>query len=347
MQFIYTNINTVHAALMDSFWGFKECAAVVPDSRLKEKFEKIAFERQRMIRELEIRAGATKSTSGSVKGSLTRTWTKIKSSISSGGIQHVLDDLAQEEASLRKTYDNALKSPAVDSALNGLLITHLRNIECHLSELRIICGEAKYSHKWDISTPSPTEVLKEKLQTTGHTISSKLSTTGAILKDKMVTTGGTIKDKLGLGQTQTTDTETEQTTTTTTSTGQNIKAQLQATGTAIKDKMASTGETISTKFSSSGPVIKDKLGLGQTDNMVEPTVNDTDTYPPTTGELIKDKLQTTGTSIKENLQTTGTSIKNKAQATGTTIKDKLGMGQTTQTQTDVDTAVNYSEVGRI
>jgi len=286
MQFIHTNINTVHAALLDSFWGFKECAAVVPDSRLKEKFEKISLERQRMIRELEIRGGATKSTSGSVKGSLTRTWTKIKSSISSGGIQHVLDDLAQEEANLRKTYDDALKSPGVDSAVNGLLITHLRNIECHLSELRIICGEAKYSHKWDIATPSTTEVFKEKLQTTGQTISSKLQTTGTALKDKMAITGQT-----------------------------------------ISTKMASTGQTISTKFSTSGAVIKDKLGFGQTntettDNMmIEPTVNDTDTYPPTTGEQIKDKLQTTGTSIKENLQ-----------ATGTSIKDKLGMGQTQQTE---------------
>jgi len=298
MQFIHTNINTVHAALLDSFWGFKECAAVVPDSRLKEKFEKISLERQRMIRELEIRGGATKSTSGSVKGSLTRTWTKIKSSISSGGIQHVLDDLAQEEANLRKTYDDALKSPGVDSAVNGLLITHLRNIECHLSELRIICGEAKYSHKWDIATPSTTEVLKEKLQTTGQTISSKLQTTGTALKGKMAVTGQT-----------------------------------------ISTKMASTGQTISTKFSSSGAVIKDKLGFGQTntesttdDMMIEPTVNDTDTYPPTTGEQIKDKLQTTGTTIKQNLQTTGTSIKENLQATGTSLKDKLGMGQTQQTE---------------
>lgn len=319
MQFIHTNINTVHAALLDSFWGFKECAAVVPDSRLKEKFEKIAFERQRMIRELEIRGGASKSTSGSMTGGLTRTWTKIKSSLSSGGVQHVLDDLAQEEASLRKTYDNALKSPAVDSALNGLLITHLRNIECHLSELRIICGEAKYSHKWDIATPSTTEVLKEKLQTTGQTISTKLSTTGATLKDKMASTGQT-----------------------------------------ISTKFSSSGAVIKDKFSTSGAVIKDKLGFGQThtetvDNMVEPSVNDTDTYPPTTVEQIKDKLPTmptgqqikdafpTGQQVKEKLQTTGTSIKENLQTTGTTIKDKLGMGQTQQQQTEFHTVNTTSD----
>jgi uncharacterized protein (TIGR02284 family) len=164
MQFSQTNINTVHAALADSYWGFKECASLVPDSTLKEKFKTISVERERMLLELEIRGGAAKSSSGSVKGSLSRTWTKIKSSISRG-VQHVLEDLAEEEASLKKTYDNALKSSACDSSLNGLLLMHLRNIECHLSELRIICGEAKYGNKWEVSThtPSPSEVRKKKI----------------------------------------------------------------------------------------------------------------------------------------------------------------------------------------
>jgi uncharacterized protein (TIGR02284 family) len=334
MQFIQTNINTVHAALTDSFWGFKECATVVPDTRLTEKFEKIALERESMLRELEIRGGATKSTSGSMKGSLTRTWTKIKSSLSSG-VQHVLDDLAQEEANLRKTYENALKSSSVDSALNGLLITHLRNIECHLSELRIICGEAKYSNKWDISTPSTGEVIKEKLQTTGHTISSKLSTTGTTLKGKMAgagetisskfsTSGVAIKDKLGLGQTSessssssTMDT-TVNTDSTQPTTGQNIKAKLQATGTAIKDNLQATGLAIKEKFSG-----------GQPTTTTTSTIN---TDQPTTGQQIKEKLQSTGTAIKDNVQ-----------ATGTTIKDKLGMGQSQQEDTTMNSNT-YSNV---
>jgi len=216
-----------------------------------------------MIRELEIRGGATKSEVGSVKGSLTRAWSKIKTSVSSG-VQHALDDLAQEEANLKKTYENALKSPACDSALNGLLFQHLRMIECQLSELRIICGEAKYGNKWDISTPSTGEKIKERLHTTGQTISSKFSATGATIKDTFSSTGATIKDKfhstsenisskfstsgttvkekLGLGQTQqtVTDVDNQPTITTTdqsTTTGQNIKEKLQATGTAIKDKL--------------------------------------------------------------------------------------------------------------
>jgi uncharacterized protein (TIGR02284 family) len=315
MQFIQTNINTVHAALTDSYWGFKECATVVPDTRLTEKFEKIALERESMLRELEIRGGATKSTSGSMKGSLTRTWTKIKSSLSSG-VQHVLEDLAQEEANLRKTYDNALKSSAVDSALNGLLITHLRNIECHLSELRIICGEAKYSNKWDVSTPSTGEVIKEKLHTTGQTISSKLSTTGATLKGKMAgagetisskfsTSGVAIKEKLGLGQTTEITTAVDTTVNTDTTqptTGQNIKAKLQATGTAIKE---------------TGLAIKEKFSGGQAT-----TTSTVNTDQPTTGQQIKEKLQSTGTAIKDNFQ-----------ATGTTIKDKLGMDHSQQEDT--------------
>jgi len=254
MQFIQTNINTVHTALLDSLWGFKECASVVPDQRLKEKFENIALDRERMLRELEIRGGATKSTSGSVKGSMSRTWTKIKSSLSSG-VQHVLDDLATEEANLRKTYNNALKSSACDSALNGLLFMHLRSIECHLSELRIICGEAKYSNKWDTSTPSTGEIIKEKLQTTGVSLKGKMQSTGQTISSKFSTSGTVIKDKLGFGQTQTETVNTNVDDTTTVNqptTGQNIKAKLQATGTAIKDKAQAAGT-----------VIKDKFGMGQ------------------------------------------------------------------------------------
>jgi uncharacterized protein (TIGR02284 family) len=274
MQYIQTNINTVHTALMDSIWGFKECASVVPDSRLKEKFEKIALERERMLRELEIRGGATKSSTGSVKGSLTRTWTKIKSSIASG-VQHVLDDLAQEEANLRKTYNNALKSSACDSALNGLLFMHLRNIECHLSELRIICGEAKYGNKWDVSAPSTGEIIKEKLQTTGVTLKGKVQSTGEAISTKFSTSGAVIKDKLGFGHTQPkTETVSMNLDDTTTvneqpTTGQNIKAKFQATGTAIKENLQATGTIIKDKAQATGTVIKDKLGMGQTQQQKE------------------------------------------------------------------------------
>jgi uncharacterized protein (TIGR02284 family) len=267
MQFIQTNVNTVHAALMDSLWGFKECATVVPDLRLKDKFETIAFERERMVRELEIRGGATKSSSGSVKGSLTRTWTKIKSSLSSGGIQHVLDDLAQEEANLRKIYNDAINSQGVDSSLNGLLFTHLRNIECHLSELRIICGEAKYGNKWDTTVPSTGEILKGKLQTTGQTISgklqttgqtisSKLSSTGATISSKFSTSGAVIKDKLGFGQTHTDNTTVDTTV--------NNPEHQQTMGQQIKEKLQTTGTIIKDKAQATGTVIKDKLGFGQT-----------------------------------------------------------------------------------
>jgi uncharacterized protein (TIGR02284 family) len=274
MQYIQTNINTVHTALMDSIWGFKECASVVPDSRLKEKFEKIALERERMLRELEIRGGATKSSTGSVKGSLTRTWTKIKSSIASG-VQHVLEDLAQEEANLRKTYNNALKSSACDSALNGLLFMHLRNIECDLSELRIICGEAKYGNKWDVSVPSAGEIIKEKLQTTGVTLKGKVQSTGEAISTKLTASGAVIKDKLGLGQTQpktetvNMDVDLDDTVNEQPTTGQNIKAKLQATGTAIKEKAQATGTVIKDNLQATGAAIKDKFSTsGPTDTTV-------------------------------------------------------------------------------
>jgi uncharacterized protein (TIGR02284 family) len=263
MQYLQTNINTVHTALNDSYWGFKECAAVVPDS-LKEKFSKIAMERGRMVRELEVRGGATRSSSGSVTGSLNRTWSKIKASVSS--VQHMLDDMGKEEASLKKTYEDALKSSAVDSSLNGLLITHLQTIECDLRDLRIICGEAKYSDKWDIAVPTTGEKFKEKLHTTGETISSKLSSTGETISSKLSSTGTTIKDTFH-------------------STSENISSKFSTSGAAIKDKLGfgqtqneqpqivtstdqhtTTGQNIKDKLQATGTAIKDKLGFGQTEN---------------------------------------------------------------------------------
>jgi len=214
---------------------------VVPDTRLKEKFDAVALERERMVRQLEIHGGTTKSTSGSVKGSLNRTWTKIKSSVSSG-VLHVLDDLVQEEANLKKTYENAIKSSAIDSALNGILILQHRSIEKHLSELRIIQGEAKYSNKWDLSTPSPAAKIKEKFQTTGRRLSSKFSTTSTT-PSKFSTSGPVVNN---------------------TTTTEHIKEKLQETGTAIKDNLQSTGTVIKDNLQSTGIVLKDKLGFGQT-----------------------------------------------------------------------------------
>jgi len=276
-----------------------------------------------MVKDLEVRAGATPSTSGSMKGSLNRMWTKIKSSITSGGVQHTLDDLAQEEADLKKLYETALSSAAIDSALNGVLNTHLKSIATHLSELRIICGEAKYGDKWDIATPSTGEVLKDKLSTAGSTVTATLQSTGQSISSAVSSSGVVIKDKLGYGQSDTnvtTGTTVSGTTDTsaTTSTGtttQHIKEQLVATGTVIKDNLTAAGTAVQTKFNE---------------------------Y--TAGQDIKGQLAATGTVIKENLQAAGTVISDKMASMSLTGQSQNPTGDKLTTELQKTTPVEKPAV---
>jgi len=183
MQLFQTTVNTLHASLVDSQLGFKECASVVTDPQLKEKFEHIATKREHMIRELEIRGGADKSSWGTVKGSLSRAWTTIKSSFTSGQKPFLIDDIIKEEINLKKTYDNALKSEGCSSALNGLLFEHLKKIDCDFVELR----------GW-----SETKVTTEPTHlTTGEKIKEKMGQAW----ESTQATGEKLKAKMGFGET--------------------------------------------------------------------------------------------------------------------------------------------------
>eukprot|EP00456_Euglypha_rotunda_P019724 TRINITY_DN1741_c0_g1_i1.p1 TRINITY_DN1741_c0_g1~~TRINITY_DN1741_c0_g1_i1.p1 ORF type:complete len:215 (+),score=33.88 TRINITY_DN1741_c0_g1_i1:122-766(+) len=191
MQMLQTNVNTIHAKLADSQLGFKECISHITDSSLKQKFESIVVKRGEMMRELEIRGGATKGNSGSVIGTLSRTWNSIKLNFSSGQ-QHILDDIVKEELALKKTYDDALKSEGVSSALNGLLMEHINKIDFDLSELRGVCGESK---QWSTTSGEKTmgEKVKDKLGF-GDTHHNQTVETHQTVGEK-------VKDKLGFGDT--------------------------------------------------------------------------------------------------------------------------------------------------
>jgi len=93
------------------------------------------------MRDLEIYGGASKATSGTIKGGLNRAWMDVKASIS-GDSQHlnIADSISREELSLKKAYEDALKSYGIASSLNGLLAEHLRKIEGDLNELHSLFG---------------------------------------------------------------------------------------------------------------------------------------------------------------------------------------------------------------
>eukprot|EP00456_Euglypha_rotunda_P083261 TRINITY_DN8247_c0_g1_i1.p1 TRINITY_DN8247_c0_g1~~TRINITY_DN8247_c0_g1_i1.p1 ORF type:complete len:199 (-),score=45.50 TRINITY_DN8247_c0_g1_i1:5-601(-) len=170
MQFLQVTIDSLHKSLVDSQLGLKECASIVKDVSMKQKFECLATKRGEMMRELEIRGGAQKSTSGSIKGGLSRAWMDIKSSITGGG-QNIMDSILKEEMNLKKTFDDALKSHQIPTEINGLLLEQMKKIDCDLTELETMFGEegkqiTKPTEEQHIDQTTEKQSMGEKIKAT-------------------------------------------------------------------------------------------------------------------------------------------------------------------------------------
>jgi uncharacterized protein (TIGR02284 family) len=139
MQFLQVNLDSLHKSLVDSELGFKECASMTKNDLWKQKFECFATKREQMMRDLELYGGASKSSSGTMKGGLSRAWNDIKASVS-GGSQNIVDSISKEELGLKKAYEDALKSHGIASSLNGLLMDHIRKLDSDMSELHTLFG---------------------------------------------------------------------------------------------------------------------------------------------------------------------------------------------------------------
>jgi len=191
MQFLQANVDSLHRNLVDSQMGFKDSASSTQDALWKQKFECFAAKREQMMRDLEIYGGASKTASGTIKGGLTRAWMDIIASISGGG-QNLSDSICSAELSLKKSYEDAVKSHGIASSLNGLLRDHIRKIDSDLADLHSMFGtEAKWS----------TENTEQHSMQRRQSIGDKLKSTGAVINEKLQATGMAIKDKfMGMGQ---------------------------------------------------------------------------------------------------------------------------------------------------
>jgi len=192
MQFLQANVDSLHKNLVDSQTGFKDSAVSTKDDSWKQKFECFAAKREQMMRDLEIYGGASKSTSGTVKGGLSRAWMDIIASISGGG-QNIADSICSAELSLKNAYEDAVKSHGIASSLNGLLHDHIRKIDSDLAELHSLFGTEA---KWSTTTVNTEQHHFQRKQSIGD----KLKSTGLVINEKLQATGTVIKDKLGFGQ---------------------------------------------------------------------------------------------------------------------------------------------------
>jgi len=171
-------VDSLHKSLVDSQLGFKECSTIATNDSWKQKFESFATEREQMMRDLEICGGASKSSSGTMAGGLSRAWSDIKASLSGGG-QNIIDSIWKEEMNLKKTYDDAIKSHGIASSLNGLLVQHIRKIDNDLNELRSLFGdEGKHlSTEQEAAWNTEQQPSTQRRQSIGDKIKSALGFT--------------------------------------------------------------------------------------------------------------------------------------------------------------------------
>jgi len=187
MQLLQINLDSLHKNLVDSQLGFKECASITKNDSWKHKFEFFAAKREQMMRDIEI-YGASKSSSGTMSGGLSRAWMDIKASLTGGG-QNVMDSVWKEETELKKTYENALKSHGIASALNGLLVDHIRKIDSDLIDLQSLFGdEGKHL------------ITEEQNVKTVNTVNTVNTEQEPVQKKQSI--GFKIKSALGIGEGQ-------------------------------------------------------------------------------------------------------------------------------------------------
>jgi uncharacterized protein (TIGR02284 family) len=186
MQFFQVNVDSLHKSLVDSELGFKDCASITKNDVWKQKFECFASKRLQMMRDLEIYGGASKTVTGTMKGGLSRAWLDIKSSISGGG-QNIADSICKEEMSLKKAYENALKSYGIASSLNGLLMDHMKKIDCDMKELHSMFGTEMKMTDTAVNTTEQPPAIQRK-QSIGDKIKSTFGIGGTTEQQQMMTT---------------------------------------------------------------------------------------------------------------------------------------------------------------
>jgi len=197
MQFFQVTVDSLHKSLVDSQMLFKDCASSTKNDLWKQKFEHFAVQREQMMRDLEIYGGASKAATGTMMGGLSRAWMDM---IAAGGGQEIESSISREELSLKKAYDDAVKSHGIASSLNGLLRDHLRKIDADVTELHSLFGtESKFSAGQTVNTihtGQRKQSISDMIKSTfgigtqqGHALLHNTEVSGAAISNNVSTKG--------------------------------------------------------------------------------------------------------------------------------------------------------------
>lgn len=134
---IKNEVNEVIENLYDSCNGYKECAKEVDNPTMKQLFQRLASQRERMLQELKGRvelAGVEPTESGSLAGAAHRTYIDIKSMVTGGDTEAMIKSVKFGEDNTLKHYKKALDED-IPADLKQLLTQQMQTIENNLAEI--------------------------------------------------------------------------------------------------------------------------------------------------------------------------------------------------------------------
>lgn len=131
------SLNDILGYVYDSYNGYKECADVVADETMKNLFSILGTQRESMIKELakEIKALGTEPVqSGSAIGAAHRLFVDLKSLVTGGGTEAIINEVKRGENTLINSYKDVLKKD-LPAPIRTILTHQLENIERNLIQI--------------------------------------------------------------------------------------------------------------------------------------------------------------------------------------------------------------------
>ncbi|WP_149499203.1 PA2169 family four-helix-bundle protein [Roseiconus lacunae] len=125
-------------ACIDSYDGFHESAEELDDPRLKMAFKELGDQRSAMASELQQLVefnGEKAENDGSVAAKTHRVWINIRSKLSSGETQAILEEAERGEDYIKAAYEDVLKATA-GSAVNDLLTEQYTQMKAGHDKIR-------------------------------------------------------------------------------------------------------------------------------------------------------------------------------------------------------------------
>lgn len=135
-----SKLNDLYQYLQDSRNGYQECAASVDDRILKQKLQDLASKRQTMLDELRncaAQVGVTLKDSGSTEGFLHRLFIDIKSLLSGGDKNSIINEIERGESYLIDAYQKVLLENFASESLKSICERQLEQVKTDVQQVKL------------------------------------------------------------------------------------------------------------------------------------------------------------------------------------------------------------------